>query len=50
MDKKRGQSVLEYAILLTVLCAVLLTMSAYMSRSVKARLFVVQDRLNEAVK
>ncbi len=48
-DKKnsRGQSVLEYALLLSVLCAVFLTMFFYMKNAVRARLLIVQDRLNE---
>ena len=50
MNKKTGQSVLEYAILLTALCVVFLTMSVYMQRSVQAKLLSVQDRVNEAVR
>ena len=40
---------LEYAILLSVLCAVFLTMFAYMRRAVQSKLLIVQDRVNEAV-
>lgn len=50
MNNKSGQSVLEYAILLSALCIVFLTMSAYMQRSVQAKLLSVQDRVNEAVR
>ena len=50
MNNKSGQSVLEYAILLTALCVVFLTMSVYMQRSVQAKLLSVQDRVNEAVR
>jgi hypothetical protein len=49
-NTKTGQSVLEYAILLSVLCMVFLTMFAYMHRAVQAKLVVVQDRVNEAVR
>ncbi len=47
---KRGQSILEYAILLSVLCAVFITMFAYMRRSVQSKLLIVQERVNEAVR
>ncbi len=43
----RGQSVLEYALLVSVLCAVFLTMFFYMKNAVRARLLITQDRLNE---
>jgi len=46
--KRKGQSVLEYAILLSVLCLVFLTMIVYMRNAVQSKLLVVQDRLNEA--
>jgi hypothetical protein len=45
---RRGQSVLEYAILISVLCAVFITMFVYTKNAVRARLLVTQDRLNEA--
>jgi len=48
--RDRGQSIVEYAVLLSALCLVFLTMSAYMKRSVQAKLIVVQDRVNEAVR
>ncbi|MBI5873193.1 MAG: hypothetical protein HZB36_03515 [Candidatus Omnitrophica bacterium] len=47
---RRAQSILEYAILISVICLVLLTMSAYMRRSVQAKLTTIQDRANEAVR
>ncbi len=50
MKNIMGQSILEYAILLTALCVVFITMSAYMNRSVQAKLLSVQDRINEAVR
>lgn len=46
---RKGQSVLEYAVLLSVLCIVFLTMMYYMKNSINSRLRVVQDRTNEAV-
>lgn len=46
----KGQSVLEYALLLSALCLVFLTMSSYVKRSVQARLIIVQNRVNEAVR
>ena len=49
MKKRSGQSVLEYAILLSALCAVLITMFTYMHHAVNAKLLSVQDRVNEAV-
>ncbi len=50
MNKRAGQSVLEYAILISALCAVYITMSAYMHHAVNAKLLSVQDRVNEAVR
>lgn len=47
---KKGQSVLEYAVLLSVLCLVFLSMMYYMKNSINSRLRVVQDRTNEAVR
>ncbi|MFH1691013.1 MAG: hypothetical protein ABIC68_00365 [Candidatus Omnitrophota bacterium] len=47
--KKNGQSVIEYAVLLSALCLVFLTMLVYMKNSVNARFRVVQDRVNTAV-
>jgi Flp pilus assembly pilin Flp len=45
-----GQSILEYAILIAVLCVVFVTMTVYVRRSVQAKMMVVQNRVNEAVK
>lgn len=47
--KEKGQSVIEYAILLSVLCLVFLTMLVYMKNSVNARFRIAQDRVNTAV-
>jgi len=49
MRKNQGQSILEYAILISALCAVFLTMSVYVRRAVQAKLIVVQNRANEAM-
>lgn len=48
--EKKAQSVLEYAVLISAVCLVLLTMSAYMKRSVQAKLVTIQERANEAVR
>lgn len=45
---RRGQSILEYAILISAICAVFLTMFVYSKNAVRARLLIAQDRLNEA--
>lgn len=47
---KTGQSVLEYSILASVLCLVFVTMSVYMKNGVRAKLFVVQKRINEGTR
>lgn len=43
-----GQSVLEYAILLSVLGIVFFTMLIYMKNSMNAKFRIVQDRVNTA--
>jgi hypothetical protein len=48
--KTSGQSVIEYVILLSVIVAVFLTMSLYMRRAVNAKLLIVENRINEAVR
>ena len=45
---KKGQTVLEYAVLLSVLCLVFITMIIYMKNAVRSKFLTVQDRLNEA--
>ncbi|MGE5280499.1 MAG: hypothetical protein ACM3L6_07150 [Deltaproteobacteria bacterium] len=42
-----GQSAIEYALLLSILCAVFLAMFFYVKGAVRARLLITQDRLNE---
>jgi len=43
----RGQSVLEYALMISVLCMVFIAMFFYMKNALRARLLITQDRLNE---
>lgn len=45
---KKGQSILEYAVLISILCAVFLVMFTYSKNAMRARLLVVQDTLNQA--
>jgi hypothetical protein len=45
---RHGQAVLEYGVLLMVLCLVFVTMSVYAKNGVRSKLYVVQERLNEA--
>lgn len=49
LRSRRGQSLIEYAVLLSVLCLVFLSMSAYMRRSVQSKLFIVENKVNEAM-
>jgi len=45
--RKRGQSVLEYAILVTVVAAALIAMQQYVYRSMNSKLKDVQDELSD---
>jgi uncharacterized protein (UPF0333 family) len=47
---KKGQAVIEYAVLLTALCLVFLSMFVYMQRSANAKLFSVQNQINAAMR
>ena len=47
--KKSGQSTLEYAILLIVLCVVFIAMNKYVTGAVRSRLVVIQNQVNNAV-
>lgn len=47
---RKGQSILEYAVFLSVLCVVFLAMTGYMKNAVWSKFFVVQSRINEAVR
>ena len=48
LNLRKGQSILEYAVLLSVLCAVFISMFIYLKNAARSRLVVIQDRLNEA--
>lgn len=50
VGRSSAQSVLEYAILLFVLCTVFIVMFSYMRRSIQAKFFVVQERVNDAAR
>jgi Flp pilus assembly pilin Flp len=41
---------LEYALLVSVLCAVFVTMFMYLKNAVTSRIYVTQERVNEAVR
>jgi uncharacterized protein (UPF0333 family) len=44
--KRRGQSTLEYALIIAVVVAALTAMSVYVQRSVQANLKVIEDQIN----
>ena len=47
---RRGQSTLEYAILIAIVAAAIVAMKTYVQRSVQANLKMVEDQINaEAV-
>ena len=48
LERKRAQSILEYALLFSVISAALLAMNAYIQRSLNARLKIVQQELYES--
>jgi len=47
--KKNGQSIIEYAILITVISAAFIAMQTYMMRAVQGRLKQVEDEINEPI-
>ena len=47
--KRRAQSIIEYAILLTVVSAAFIAMYTYLQRNVQARLKQVESEINEPV-
>jgi Flp pilus assembly pilin Flp len=50
-NKRTGQSVLEYTIIIAVVAAAILAMSQYIKRAVYANLKIIQDQVNvEAIK
>jgi Flp pilus assembly pilin Flp len=46
----KSQSMLEYAILISVVSAALLAMNVYVQRSLNARLKVVEEELNDSIR
>jgi len=44
--KPPGQSILEYALIISVAVAALVAMSVYVQRSVQANLKMVEDQIN----
>lgn len=45
--KKKGQSLLEYALLISAVAAAFIAMQTYVRRAVNANLKSLQDQLNE---
>ena len=46
MIRKNGQSILEYAMIISVVVAALMAMSVYVQRSVQANLKTIEQRVN----
>lgn len=46
MRRRRGQSILEYATIVTVVAAALAAMSTYMQRSAQANLKLMEDKIS----
>lgn len=42
----KGQSILEYALLVAVVVAALMAMNTYVQRSIQANLKVIEDQIN----
>lgn len=45
--KRRGQSVLEYSLIISVVIAALMAMSIYVQRSIKANLKMIENQIND---
>jgi len=45
--RKRGQSVLEYSLLIAIVVAALTAMNLYVQRSVKANLKMIENQIND---
>ena len=45
---RKGQSILEYAMIIIVVVAALMAMSVYVQRSVQANLRLIEERVNAA--
>ena len=48
-NKKQGQSVLEYSLIVSVVIAALVTMNLYVQRSVKANLKMIENQINDEI-
>lgn len=46
--KRKGQSILEYALLVAIVSAALLAMNTYVQRAMNARLKTIQEELYES--
>jgi len=46
INKIRGQSILEYALIIAVVVAALAAMSVYVQRSAQANLKMIEDQIN----
>lgn len=49
MRSKMGQTIIEYALLISVVAAVFTAMQLYVNRAVQGRLKAVETQLNEPV-
>ena len=49
MRKKKAQSILEYAILIAVVTAALISMSLYVRRAIQANLKTIENQINSEV-
>jgi len=49
MRKKKAQSILEYAILISVVTAALISMSLYVRRAIQANLKTIENQINSEV-
>lgn len=46
--RRKGQSILEYALLIAVVAAAFVAMQAYVNRAVQANLKSLEDQINES--
>lgn len=49
LKKNRAQSIIEYAVLLTVVSAAFIAMYVYLQRTVQARFKQIESEINEPV-
>ena len=50
MKRRKGQSILEYTLVIVVISAALMAMQTYLNRASNARLKQVQLELNESIR